>query len=91
MLLVITLLYEVTYILQVSRAAVEGYTGEGEPPCIVMTLRAVSDQTTPPDFTLPVIFTGVDQSHFSTILLQLKGELPFAGYKILQAEDTGHY
>ena len=25
---------------QVSRAAVEGYTGEGEPPCVVMTLRA---------------------------------------------------
>ena len=43
---------------QVSRAAVEGYTGEGEPPCIVMTLRAVSDKTTPPDL-IPVTLTGV--------------------------------
>ena len=44
---------------QVSRAAVEGYTGEGEPPCIVMTLKAVSDKTTPPDLSLPVTLTGV--------------------------------
>ena len=44
---------------QVSRAAVERYTGEGEPPCIVMTLRAVSDEATPPKLTLPVTLTGV--------------------------------
>ena len=37
----------------------EGYTGEGEPPCIVMTLRTVSDETKPPNLTLPVILTGV--------------------------------
>ena len=37
----------------------EGYTGEGEPPYIVMTLRAVSDETTPPDLFLPVTLTGV--------------------------------
>ena len=42
-----------------SRAAVEGYTGEGEPPSIVMTLRAVSDETTPPDLYLPITLTGV--------------------------------
>ena len=46
---------------QVSRSAVEGYTGEGEPPCIVMTLRADSDDTTPPDLYLPVTFTGVSE------------------------------
>ena len=45
--------------IQMSRAAVEGFTGEGEPPCIVMTLRAVSDETTPTDLTLPVTLTGV--------------------------------
>ena len=45
--------------VQVSRAAVEGYTGEGEPPCIVMTLRADSDKTTPPDLSLLVTLTGV--------------------------------
>ena len=37
----------------------EGYTGEGEPPCIVMTLRAVSDETTLPDLFLPVTLNGV--------------------------------
>ena len=37
----------------------EGYTGEGEPPCIVMTLKANSDETTPPDLSLPVTLTGV--------------------------------
>ena len=38
----------------------EGYTGEGEPPCIVMTLSsAVSDETTLPKLTLPVTLTGV--------------------------------
>ena len=41
----------------------EGYTGEDEPPCIVMTLRALSDETTPLDLSLPVTLTGVrDQS-----------------------------
>ena len=45
--------------VQVSRAAVEGFTGEGEPPCIVMTLRAVFDETTPPDLSLLVTLTGV--------------------------------
>ena len=39
----------------------ERYTGEGEPPCIVMTLSsAVPDETTPPNkLTLPVTLTGV--------------------------------
>ena len=44
---------------QVSRAAVEGYTGEDKPPCIEMTFRAVSDENTPPDLFLPVALTGV--------------------------------
>ena len=37
----------------------EGYTGKGEPPCIVMVFRAVSDKATPPDLSLPVTLTGV--------------------------------
>ena len=37
----------------------EEYTGEGEPPCIVMTHRADSDKTTPSDLYLPVTLTGV--------------------------------
>ena len=50
--------------VQVSRAAVEGYTGESEPPCIVMTLSsAVSDETTPPTLTLPVTLTGVRETN----------------------------
>ena len=42
-----------------SRAAVEGYTGEGEPPCIVMTLKPTSDKTKPHNLSLPVTLTGV--------------------------------
>ena len=77
------------YIFQVSRAAVEEYTGEGELPSIVMILRAVSDKTTPPDLSLPVTLTGVDHS---SILLERKGELPLAGYEFTsQGETTGHY
>ena len=37
----------------------EGYTGEGEPPCVVMTLRAVSDETTPSNLSLPITLIGV--------------------------------
>ena len=37
----------------------ERYTGEGEPPCIVMTLKADSGKTTPPDLSLPFTLTGV--------------------------------
>ena len=53
--------------VQVSRAAVEGYTGEGEPPCIVMTLK--SDESTPPDLSLPVVLTGVREPN-NTILIE---------------------
>ena len=45
-------------IFQVTRAAVEQYTGEGEPPRCEMTLRA-ADGSTPPNLTLPVTLTGV--------------------------------
>ena len=71
----------------------EGYTGEGEPPCIVMTLRAVSDETTPPVLSLPVTLFGLEQSHLSTITLERKGELPVSGYefttKVEQSDATG--
>ena len=79
--------------IQVSRAAVEGYTGEGEPPCIVMTLRAVSDKTTPPDLSLNISLNGVEHSQPSTITLERKGELSLDGYgfdpKLKQSEATG--
>ena len=42
-----------------SRAAVEGYTGEGEPPSIVMMLKPASDKIKPPNLTLTVTLTGV--------------------------------
>ena len=42
-----------------SRAAVEGCTNSSEPPCIKMVFKAVSDETTPPDLSLPVTLTGV--------------------------------
>ena len=44
-----------------SKDSITKYTGEGEPPCIVMTLRAVADETTPPDLSLPVTLTGVKE------------------------------
>ena len=37
----------------------EGYTGEGEPPCTAMVFKAESGKATPPDFSLPVTLTGV--------------------------------
>ena len=58
------------YYFQVTTAAVEQYTGEGEPPYCEMTLRAdaMSDGSTPPDLTLPVTLTGVKQP--TTITLE---------------------
>ena len=44
--------------IQVSRAALEGYTGEGEPPTCQMTLTA-SDDDNPIDLSLPVNLDGV--------------------------------
>ena len=43
--------------IQVSRAALEGYTGEGEPPICQMTLTA-SDEN-PIDLSLSVTISGV--------------------------------
>ena len=67
--------------LQVSRAAVEGYTGEGEPPCIVMTLN--SDESTPPDLSLPVTLTGVREPN-NTILIERAVEGAVCSYLALQ-------
>ena len=58
--------------IQVSRAAVEGYTGEGEPPCIVVTLRA--DDTSPPDLSLPIILNGVRELTNNTLLIKRPAE-----------------
>ena len=52
-------------------AAVEQYTGEGEPPYCEMTLRA-ADGSTPPDLTVPVTLTGVKQP--TTITLERVAE-----------------
>ena len=65
----------------------EGYTGAGEPPCIVMTLKADSDETTPPDLSLPVTLTGVEISQH----LKLERRADIATGKILNSHhhDTG--
>ena len=58
-----------------TRAAVEQYTGYGYPPYCEMTLRAATDDdTTPPDLTLPVTLTGVEQP--TTIILERVAERP---------------
>ena len=49
-----------------SRAAVEGYTGEGEPPCIVMTLRA-TNKTVSIDANFTVTLNGVQPPNTITI------------------------
>lgn len=43
--------------IQVSRAALEGYTGKGEPPFCQMSLTASDDN--PIDLALPVTLNGV--------------------------------
>ena len=52
---------------QVSRAAVEGYTGEGEPSCIVMTLTATNNKTAPIDANFTVTLDGVQPPNTITI------------------------
>ena len=54
---------------QVSSAAVEGYTGEGEPPCIVMTLTATTNKTVSIDanFIITVTLDGVQPPNTITI------------------------
>ena len=53
--------------IQVSRAALEGYIGEGEPPICQMTLTASDDN--PIDLSLPVSLNGVRKGHK---ILQIK-------------------
>ena len=49
--------------IQVTRKAIDGYTGDGKPPCIVMTLEAVSSHTTPPNLNFTVILKGVGKTN----------------------------
>ena len=66
-------LYTAMIIFQVDRAAVEGYTGTGDPPCFVMKLEADSNRTTPPNLSLPVTLTGVRELN-GTILIERLAE-----------------
>ena len=43
------------------KAAIEGYTGEGEPPHIEMMTTAVFNKTTPPDFAVEAKLKGVQE------------------------------
>ena len=52
----------------------ERYTGEGQPPCIVMALRADSDKTTPSDLSLPVKLTEGKLSQ--PLKLERKADIP---------------
>ena len=64
--LVILLLLTLTLLLllQVTTAAVEQYTGEGEPPYCEMILRATdSDKSALTILQLPVTFTGVREQN----------------------------
>ena len=65
----------------------ERYTGEGEPPCIVMTLIADSDKTTPSDLSLPVKLTGGKLSQH--LKLERKADIPTGEYYNSHL-DTGH-
>ena len=49
-----------------SSAAVEGYTGEGEPPCIVMTLKAAETVSIDANFT--VTLDGVQPPNTITVV-----------------------
>ena len=45
----------------------EGYTGEGEPPCIVMTLIATTNKTVTIDANFTVTLNGVQSPNTITI------------------------
>ena len=61
------------FLCQVTRSSVEQYTGYGYPPyCEMILMRADDDGSTPPDLTLPVTLTGVEQP--TTITLKRDAE-----------------
>ena len=69
-------------------AAVEQYTGEGDPPYCEMTLRAaMPDGSTSPDLTLPVTLTGVKQP--TTITLERKAQKSLDDIFGLSEQETG--
>ena len=54
-----------------SRDAVERYTGEGEPPCVAITLK--TNEVSPSDLSLPIILTGVREPS-NTLLIKRPAE-----------------
>ena len=75
-----------------SKAAVQKYTGTGEPPfCEIAVIANDDDGSTPPDLTLPVTLTGVEQP--TTITLKRDAERPVhvitqSGKNIFELIDT---
>ena len=46
--------------IQVNKRDVRNYTGDGEPPFCMITIKLISDETPPPDLECTVILMGVD-------------------------------
>ena len=46
--------------IQVNKRDVMKYTGDGEPPFCIVTIKPISDETPPPDLECTVFLTGVD-------------------------------
>ena len=59
--------------IQVSKAALEEYTGEGEPPICQMTLTASDDN--PIDLSLPVNLSGVRKGDTLQIKRPAEGDV----------------
>ena len=56
-----SLINDFSNFLQVHKATIEGYTGEGSPPHIEMMITADSDMTTPSDLTFEAKLKGVQK------------------------------
>ena len=51
---------KLNHYVQLWKEDIIGYNGKHKPPSIVMTLRAVSDEATPPDLQSTITLNGVE-------------------------------
>ena len=66
-------------LFQVKKRDVMGYTGDGDPPFCMITIKPISDETTPSDLKCNIFLQGIDAPNS----LQLTRKVEHSGNQLL--------
>ena len=69
--------------IQVKKRDVMNYTGDGEPPFCIITMKLATDETPPSDLKCTVFLAGIDAPND----LQLTRKVEYSGNQLCELND----